>query len=131
MDAPIIGSGILPNADGFGRLPFNAETVLIEKRETVGQSCVANGSQGKEFDGQHGIKSFLGGMADGFPSWLDGHSFWKQGPDNAPRMTNIKENRAARITALGNAVVPQQVFPILKYIAEIEKERYAIGGDKH
>lgn len=30
-----------------------------------------------------------------------------------PRVTSIKTNRAARLTALGNAVVPQQVYPLL------------------
>jgi len=117
-----VGNGIFPYADGFGRLALDAETVIASERERIGQSCGANGAQRKSGVGQSGVKSVLGGVADGLPSWVDGHIFWEREPDGLPRMTEVKENRAARIAALGNAVVPQQVFPILKYIADIEND---------
>jgi len=125
VDTEIIRSDLLLNADSFGRLPFNTETILAEKRKTVQQPCLASGTQGKPDIRHNGIESILGGMVDGISSWLDGHIFWEQEPDGVPRMTENKVNRAARISALGNAVVPQQVYPILKYIVEIE----TAGGD--
>jgi DNA (cytosine-5)-methyltransferase 1 len=44
------------------------------------------------------------------PGWEDG----------IPRVTTGQRNLTSRLRCLGNAVVPQQVFPILKAIAEIE-----------
>lgn len=52
----------------------------------------------------------LGGMADGVPHWLD--------EPNIPRVVTGIPHRAGRIKCLGNAVVPQQAFPIFKAIAE-------------
>ncbi len=44
-----------------------------------------------------------------------------QFPYEPPRVGKGIKNRADRIKCLGNAVVPQQVYPILKAIAEIER----------
>lgn len=44
-----------------------------------------------------------------------------QFPYEPPRVAKGIKNRADRIKCLGNAVVPQQVYPILKAIAEIER----------
>lgn len=71
-------------------------------------------------------KPRLGGGLDGLSerldgirrSWLDGT--WEVG---IPRVATGVKNRADRIKALGNAVVPQQVYPILKAIADYEKAR--------
>ena len=61
----------------------------------------------------------LGGVADGLSCLLDG--YWRIESD-IPRIIKDKlPNRAARIKALGNAVVPQQVYPILAAIAEEER----------
>ena len=66
----------------------------------------------------------LGGMADGISAWLDrgmsapGH--WLPEPD-VPRITTRKEHRADRLRALGNAVVPQQFYPVFSAIAGIEE----------
>ena len=64
----------------------------------------------------------LGGVADGFSGWMDGNpiiNYWKKEPD-IPRTASGISNRKERLKCLGNAVVPQQFFPIFKAIAEIE-----------
>jgi DNA (cytosine-5)-methyltransferase 1 len=63
------------------------------------------------------VESGLGMLVDGIPCWLDG--YWRVEPD-IPRVATGVKNRVDRLRCLGNAVVPQQVYPILKAIAEIE-----------
>ena len=46
--------------------------------------------------------------------------FWKSEP-NVGRVAHGVQNRVHRLRALGNAVVPQQVYPILEAIAKIHK----------
>lgn len=65
----------------------------------------------------------LGRAINGFSSRLDRHSGqWPARPDEPqydyepPRLTGRRDNRANRIKALGNAVVPQQVLPVVQSI---------------
>lgn len=74
------------------------------------------------------IKPGMGGMADGLPTWLDGHKIWEKEPEGVSRIIKKGENWAERITALGNAVVPQQVYPVLKGIADIETGKCRYWG---
>lgn len=60
----------------------------------------------------------LGRVADGIPDWVDG--YWDAEPEGIPRVTSGIPNRAERLKALGNAVVPQQFYPIFKSIADVE-----------
>lgn len=48
---------------------------------------------------------------------------WISEPD-VGRVVNGLPNRVDRIKCLGNAVVPQQFYPIFKAIAEIERQKY-------
>ncbi|MEY8311751.1 DNA (cytosine-5-)-methyltransferase [Oscillospiraceae bacterium 42-9] len=58
----------------------------------------------------------LGGMADGLPRWMDE-------PLDVPRIVQGVKDRVGRLKCLGNAVVPQQFYPIFRAIAEIETRR--------
>lgn len=76
-------------------------------------------------------KSRLGGMADGVPPQVDGHTLWRKEPNGVPRLIeNYPSNLTNRLKTLGNAVVPAQVYPILRYIADIELGLCGIGGDE-
>lgn len=67
----------------------------------------------------------LGGMVDGISSGMDGdldfiiNHYWDIEPD-IPRVAAGIPDRVGRLKALGNAVVPQQFYPVFKAIAEIE-----------
>lgn len=52
-----------------------------------------------------------------------GYSVWDKWPDepDVPRVGHGIPNRVDRIKCLGNAVVPQQFYPIFKAIADIER----------
>lgn len=55
----------------------------------------------------------LGGMDDGFPGWLDE-------PVGVPRIAEGVKDRVNRLKCLGNAVVPQQFYPVFRAIMEVE-----------
>ena len=69
----------------------------------------------------------LGGVADGISPWLErGMSTpgcWTPEPEQVPRVTRKKKNRADRLKCLGNAVVPQQFYPVFQAIADLERQR--------
>lgn len=65
----------------------------------------------------------MGGMADGLPYWMDGHRLWEKEPAGISRITEPHPLWDSRMFSLGNAVVPQQAYPILKCIADIETGR--------
>ena len=65
----------------------------------------------------------LDGVADGLSPGLDKMlTIWEREPD-IPRVATGIPNRADRLKCLGNAVVPQQAYPIFKALRE-EMERY-------
>lgn len=72
-------------------------------------------------------QSRLGRDSNGLSGGMDCR--WPAGPGEKqhnwepPRICGRKPNRTKRLKALGNAVVPQQCYPILKAIADIERGR--------
>ena len=60
----------------------------------------------------------LGDALDGLPAWMVGWGDdWEEG---VPRVAKGVEERVNKLKALGNAIVPQVAYQILKAIADIE-----------
>lgn len=118
-----VNGGILPDAGSVGRVPLNNETGVLMQGEGDKKPVCPDNAKGKPDIGQGGAEPGMGGMADGLPPEMDGRIIWGREPGNVPRLTEDTENRAARLKALGNAVVPAQAFPILNYIADMETGR--------
>lgn len=55
---------------------------------------------------QRGAERGLGRVAHGVSDWVDS-SAWMEEPEGVPRVIKGQENRAARLKALGNSIVPQ------------------------
>lgn len=76
----------------------------------------------------------MGGMADGFPAGMDGdldfiiNHYWDTEPD-IPRLTAGTAHRADRLKCLGNAVVPQQFYPVFRAIVAAEEYRRGEGNE--
>jgi DNA (cytosine-5)-methyltransferase 1 len=73
---------------------------------------------------ERSIEPGLGGMLNGLSDWMDGHR-WPAGlgqPQHdwePPRVASGVKNRVGRLKGLGNAVSPQQIFPLLYFIKQI------------
>ena len=54
---------------------------------------------------------------------MSAQGYWLPDPaesGSVPRLTNDAVNRTNRLKCLGNAVVPQQFYPVFQAIADIE-----------
>ena len=65
----------------------------------------------------------VGDTPDGFPGWVSRPvDAWDCDWDSMARVTAGEPDRINKLKALGNAVVPQQFYPIFAAIAEIERK---------
>ena len=75
--------------------------------------------------GRRAAQPGLGGVDDGLSAWMDrgmsAPGYWMPEPDGVPRITQKREHRSDRLKCLGNAVVPQQFYPVFRAIADIER----------
>lgn len=94
--------------------------------EEAGREVLVGGAFGNNLFSDAGnrpvpaLQPGMGGMADGLPTGVDGNILWCIEPTDIPRLSPNTKDRSKRLKTLGNAVVPAQVYPILKYIADME-----------
>jgi len=122
VEPSAVGSSLLSYTDCLGRFPLDPKAGSFFRREEDEQSVSTDYESLKTDLGLSWPKSRLGGMADGLPPWMDGRLIWDAEP-GIEKLTERKAGRALRLKTLGNAVCPQQAYPIFKYIADIETGR--------
>lgn len=103
----------LSDADHYKTTRYGKDSGKIHKEPETKRSCGCGSTD-------RSTKPGLGGMADGIPDWVDG--YWDTEPADVPRVAPGVKNRVGRLKALGNAVVPQQFYPIFRAIAKIIRE---------
>ena len=132
LEPSSIGGSVLSDADSLGRTSLDLQAGGNVKGQEQIQLGSTDNKKGNADKRNGGTQSRLGGMADGLSAGLDGHKLWKREPSGVSRITEITDGRAARLKALGNAVCPPQIYPILKCIADIETgacfENCVFGG---
>lgn len=95
--------------------------------EESGGSWANHGGGAPEHGGgeRRAAQPGLGGVDDGLSAWMDrgmsAPGYWMPEPDGVPRITQKREHRSDRLKCLGNAVVPQQFYPVFQAIADIER----------
>ena len=113
------GGCVKSGHDTQRRIPGNAE-----KWKQMGGGIIRGDLfSGTGSRGGSSNQSRMGGMDDGIPKGMDGKFIWGIEPPAISRLCQDVKDRGKRLKALGNAVVPAQVYPILKYIADIESGR--------
>ena len=109
---------LVADASGVNAQGQQSSGADTQKRAQPRERSIGSRSYG---GGRGRPKPGMGGMADGLPSRMDGPCRWPDEPDIG-RVANGVKNRANRLKALGNAVVPQVVEMIGRTILEAEKQ---------
>lgn len=139
--------GAVRDADGqqqgaFGGVCGGAHTQSARDRETSGQDAshpdgAGRGEHGRSLDVRaqltpaergrserhagHEALSRLGDAPDGVSRWLDGPLAF--GPDwevGIPRVTQHEVDRVNKLKALGNSIVPQVAYELLRMMLEVD-----------
>lgn len=134
LEPSAVGGGVLYDAGSVGRDKVKISAGGNEEKQGRGEPCGAGDIRGTAAVGDGGAQSRLGGMVNGVPEAMDGFKLLEREPVGVPRITDRTDGRADRLKALGNAVCPPQVFPILKFISDIEtgrcKKYCEFGGEQ-
>ena len=115
---------VLSNSNNGG-WPLWGNRELSAAQETGGRWANHGGGAQEHVTGERrSAQPGLGGVADGASRWLDrgmsAPGYWMPEPDIS-RLTTKREHRKDRLQCLGNAVVPQQFYPVFRAIAESER----------
>jgi DNA (cytosine-5)-methyltransferase 1 len=104
------------DADGQRRRSWDAKR---QDASDVGQPSRCQGHDARRM-GAGVTQSGVGGMADGLSTRMDRFDGWEREPEDIPRVATGVKQRAARLKALGNAIVPQIAMQIGLTIKAVE-----------
>ena len=97
----------------------DTQTAGLDGSNTKGNlcpaGCLTKSGQGRRQADWRAVESGFCRVADGLPSGLDG--YFDREPD-IPRVATGIKNRVDRLKCLGNAIVPQIAYEIIKVIVE-------------
>jgi DNA (cytosine-5)-methyltransferase 1 len=108
---------IVSDSESTGFQRYDHATAVSAERRGQGQSFAKSGALDANTDQQQ--RERKRGTWNWRPESADG-GWWPVEPD-VGRVANGVPSRVDRLKCLGNAVVPQQAYPIFKAIAEIER----------
>lgn len=110
---------VLANTSSIGQSGSrkSVEPISSEKNKTRKTSGSDDGSQRGKHDGN--IEQRVGNMADGISRGLLRH--FDREPEHIPRVTKGEKDRAKKLKALGNSIVPQVAAEILLAIRVSEE----------
>lgn len=106
------------NPSSSGQQECNPPTISDRSRHGS-RSAIERGANGS-------IEPGLGGVLDGLSGWLDGYN-WPAGLGaeqydwEPPRVATGVKDRVGRLKALGNAVNPVQIYPVLLALKAIDE----------
>jgi DNA (cytosine-5)-methyltransferase 1 len=110
---------VISDADVQRREKQQSSIAENGKRATL--SSIERNRQGRAEPGLGGVAHGLSGGLDGNSDWLS-KSWWRQEPDIPRAVSRGVPHRVQRLKALGNAVVPAQIYPIFAAIAQIHRD---------
>jgi DNA (cytosine-5)-methyltransferase 1 len=116
----------------FDEFPAGMDGNWPAKKWPTPRSCEAEGGpiNNAQFDGNSWFRKNQAGVRWGIKlkdAVAGAEQMWPAGPGEQyewepPRIATGIKDRVSRLKCLGNAVCPQQIYPILKAIAEVENE---------
>jgi DNA (cytosine-5)-methyltransferase 1 len=88
-----------------------------------GPTGLCNGARSCSKTDRSLFEPHLGRRTDGLPEGLDMPRRWGDGTweEGIPRVTTERKNRTARLKALGNAIVPQIAYELIRCMKEIDE----------
>jgi DNA (cytosine-5)-methyltransferase 1 len=116
---------VLSDTDNRGRsLWRDGELPAVEE---TGTSRADHGGKTPEYvtgewwPAEPNVRRVVNGVPSRVDRGMSAPGYWMPEPDGVPRITQKREHRSDRLKCLGNAVVPQQFYPVFKAIADIER----------